>query len=70
VEMEGALTTVTFSGGSFDNIAASANFVRDVPPPFHAVASVTAQVPEPGILGLIGLGLIGMGYARTSKRQS
>ena len=36
---------------------------------FLAVRNASAQVPEPGALSLLGLGLAGLGFARKQKRS-
>ena len=69
--MEGAVASVTFSGDGFADVTAAANFVRDFPPVGNAVATVVTEVPEPGTLALIGMGLLCMGYyGRTRRRRT
>jgi len=70
IEMEGAVASVVFSGDGY-TAGGSANFVRDFPPVGNAVATIVAEVPEPGTLALIGIGLLGVGYfGRTRRRRS
>lgn len=69
VEMQDVVASVNFTGDSL-NASGSANFVRDFPPAGRAVATVVAEVPEPGTLALIGIGLLGVGYfGRTRQRR-
>ncbi|GGC20282.1 hypothetical protein GCM10011371_04980 [Novosphingobium marinum] len=40
------------------------------PQPPGSSSSGGSEVPEPGMLGLLGLGLIGLGYARRRSRNA
>lgn len=60
-----------FLSGVWISAGGGINFEQDADHRFYAISGlITNQVPEPGVLGLFGIGLLGLGVARRRKAAS